>query len=65
MKPAAFLFYNIVGGTAWVWSMLLIGYLLATQFPVVGNHIEALIVVIVVVSLVPAFVAWLKGRRGA
>jgi membrane-associated protein len=65
MKPAAFLFYNIVGGTAWVWSMLLIGYLLATQFPVVGNHIEALIVVIVVLSLVPAFVAWLKGRRGA
>jgi membrane-associated protein len=63
MKPATFLFYNIVGGAAWVWSMLLIGYLLATQFPVVGEHIEALIVVIVVLSLLPAGVAWLKQRK--
>jgi membrane-associated protein len=65
MKPAVFLFYNVIGGIAWIWSMLLIGYLLATQFPVVGEHIEALIVVIVVLSLLPAGVAWLKQRRKA
>jgi len=64
MKPATFLAYNIVGGTAWVWSMLLIGYLLATRFPVVGEHIEGLIVVIVVLSLMPAGVAWLRSRKG-
>lgn len=63
MKPAVFLFYNVVGGVAWIWSMLLIGYLLATQFPVVGEHIEALIVIIVVLSLLPAGVAWLKQRQ--
>lgn len=63
MRPALFLFYNIIGGTAWVWSMLLIGYLLATQFPVVGDHIEGLIVVIVVLSLMPAGIAWIKQRR--
>jgi membrane-associated protein len=63
MKPAVFLFYNVVGGVAWIWSMLLIGYLLATQFPVVGEHIEALIVIIVVLSLLPAGVAWLKQRK--
>jgi membrane-associated protein len=62
MKPATFLFYNIVGGAAWVWSMLLVGYLLATQFPVVGQHIEALIVAIVVLSLMPAGIAWIKQR---
>lgn len=62
MKPATFLFYNIVGGAAWVWSMLLVGYLLATQFPVVGQHIEALIVAIVVLSLLPAGIAWIKQR---
>jgi membrane-associated protein len=61
MKPAVFLFYNVIGGVAWIWSMLLIGYLLATQFPIVGEHIEALIVVIVV--LLPAGVAWLKQRK--
>lgn len=63
MRPAAFLFYNVVGGVAWVWSMLLVGYLLAVHVPIVGEHIEALIVVIVVLSLVPAFIGWLKARR--
>ena len=65
MKPATFLIYNVVGGATWVWSMLLVGYLLATHFPIVGQHIEALIVAIVVLSLVPAGVAWLKQRLGA
>ena len=63
MKPAVFLFYNIIGGAAWVWSMLLIGYLLAVTFPIVGEHIEGLIVVIVLVSLVPAGIAWLRQRQ--
>jgi membrane-associated protein len=65
MKPATFLFYNVVGGVAWIWSMLLLGYLLATQFPVVGEHIEKLIVIIVVLSVMPAGIAWLKQRRGS
>ena len=43
----------------------LVGYLLATHFPIVGQHIEALIVAIVVLSLLPAGIAWLKQRRGA
>lgn len=63
MRPATFLLYNVVGGAAWVWSMLLVGYLLAVHVPVVGDHIEALIVVIVVLSLVPAGVAWLRNRH--
>jgi membrane-associated protein len=62
MRPTQFLFYNVVGGAAWVWTMLLIGYLLATQFPVVGEHIESLIVGIVVLSLMPAGFAWMKQR---
>lgn len=63
MKPTLFLFYNIVGGIAWVWSMLLVGYLLAVHVPIVGEHIEALIMGIVLLSLLPAAVAWLRRRR--
>lgn len=63
MRPAAFLFYNVVGGLAWIWSMLLVGYLLAVHVPIIGEHIEALIIGIVALSLVPAFVAWLRTRR--
>ncbi len=65
MKPAVFLFYNVIGGTAWVWSMLLIGYLLAVLVPIVGEHIEGLIVAIVALSLAPAGIAWLRTRRRA
>lgn len=65
MRPAVFLLYNIIGGTAWVWSMLLIGYLLAVHVPIVGEHIEGLILGIVVLSLLPAFVAWLRQRKQA
>lgn len=63
MKPALFLFYNVVGGLFWVWSMLLVGYLLAVHVPIIGEHIEALIVSIVILSLVPAMVGWLKARN--
>ena len=62
MPPATFLLYNIIGGAAWVWSMLLVGYLLAVHVPVVGEHIEGLIVVIVALSLMPAGIAWLRRR---
>jgi len=63
MRPATFLLYNVLGGSAWVWSMLLVGYLLAVHVPIVGQHIEGLIVVIVVLSLLPAGIAWLRSRR--
>jgi len=63
MNAARFVLYNVVGGLAWIWSMLLTGYLLARHVPIVGQHIEALIVVIVVVSLVPAGVGWWRERQ--
>jgi membrane-associated protein len=63
MNAARFVLYNAVGGLAWIWSMLLTGYLLARHVPFVGRHIEALIVVIVVLSLVPAGVGWWRERR--
>lgn len=62
MRYSHFLFYNVIGALTWVWSMLLLGYFIARQFPIIGNHIEALIVVIVTLSVSPAAIAWLRGR---
>jgi membrane-associated protein len=62
MRYAHFITYNIIGALAWIWSMLLLGYFLARQFPVVGNHIEGLIVVIVTISVSPAVIAWIRHR---
>lgn|ERR1039457_2218501 len=60
MRYRVFITFNVIGALAWIWSMLLIGYFLARQFPIVGNHIEGLVVVVVAVSISPAIIAWIR-----
>jgi membrane-associated protein len=62
MPYRVFIAFNVIGALAWIWSMLLLGYFLARQFPIVGNHIEGLIVVVVAVSISPAIVGWVRSR---
>lgn len=62
MQYTRFLAYNVVGGVAWVWSMLLIGLFLGRTFPGVASHIELLVVVIVLLSIMPAIIARLKSK---
>ncbi|HVT38156.1 MAG TPA: VTT domain-containing protein [Gemmatimonadaceae bacterium] len=62
MRYATFISFNVIGALAWIWSMLLLGYFLARQFPIVGQHVESLIVVIVLLSVSPAIMAWLRAR---
>ncbi len=65
MPYGPYTLYNVVGGTAWCLSMTLIGYFLGSTFPGLVAHIELVIVAVVVLSLVPGFVAWLRARRSA
>ena len=62
MRYVTFITYNIIGAVSWIWSMLLLGYFLARQFPMVGQHIEKLIVAIVLVSVSPAAIAWIRHK---
>jgi membrane-associated protein len=62
MQYGRFLVYNLIGGVAWVWSMLLIGLFLGRTFPGVAKHIELIIVVIVFLSILPAIVARFKSK---
>ena len=62
MSYTTFITFNIIGAVGWIWSMLLLGYFLARQFPVVGNHIEELVVVVVLLSISPPIVTWLRTR---
>jgi membrane-associated protein len=55
--------YNIVGGVAWIWSMLFIGYFLGRYIPGVDRHIELVIIIVVALSLMPGIIGWL--RRGS
>jgi membrane-associated protein len=78
MNYGQFLFYNIFGGIGWITSMLLIGYFLTRlidpvfqhllhkeQFTV-RDHIEKVIIVVVLLSISPGLVPWFRSklRRG-
>ncbi len=62
MRYGRFLAYNLVGGVAWVWSMLLIGLFLGRTFPGVAKHIELIIIVIVFLSILPGIIARYKSK---
>jgi membrane-associated protein len=57
--------FNVIGGTAWVASMTLVGFVLGSRFPLLIQHIEKVIVVVIVLSVLPGLVEWLKARRRA
>jgi membrane-associated protein len=73
MEYRRFVYFNVMGGVGWVWSMLLIGFFLPPLLdpllrPVFGpefqvqRHIEKVIVVVVLLSISPGIFAWLRHR---
>ncbi len=63
MRYRTFLFYNVVGGLAWIWSMLLTGYYLVRLVPGLEANVEKLVIGIVLLSISPGVWGWWKGRR--
>jgi membrane-associated protein len=55
--------YNVVGAIAWICVMTLGGYTLGNMIPGIDKRIDVIVMVVIVVSLVPALIAWLRGRR--
>lgn len=73
MRYRKFLTYNVFGGIGWVTSMLLLGYSLTPVLdpllrPVFGDgvrvqdHIEKVIVIVVLLSISPGLVAWARAK---
>jgi membrane-associated protein len=63
MAYGRFLAYNVVGGVAWVLLFVLGGYLFG-NIPMVKENFSVVILAIIVLSLVPLVVEWLRTRRG-
>ncbi|MGB9493390.1 MAG: DedA family protein [Azonexus sp.] len=61
MSYAKFALFNVVGAVAWVASLCLAGYWLGNM-PWVKANLSIIIVGIIVVSLVPVAIGWLKHR---
>lgn len=58
-----FLPYDVAGGLLWISSMALSGYFLG-NLPFFQEHFEAVVLGIIVLSVMPMLVAWLRHRFG-
>lgn len=65
MTYRRFALFNVVGAAAWILSMTLTGYVLGTRFPILVEHIEKVILVVVFVSILPGLVEYAKARARA
>ena len=61
MHYGTFIKYNFIGGTIWVIGITLAGYFLGT-IPVIKNNFEIVVMAIIVFSLVPIIVEFVKEK---
>jgi membrane-associated protein len=62
MHYRRFVVYNVIGGVLWSCGVTILGYFLG-QVAFVKNNIELILIGIVVVSLIPIAIEFLRGRR--
>ncbi|MEZ2445293.1 membrane-associated protein [Chitinophaga sp. W3I9] len=62
MDGKKFMFFNIIGSFAWVFSMMLAGHYLDKAFPNLKDHLELIILVIVVITTLPVLIKVVFGK---
>lgn len=63
MPYRKFISYNIIGGTIWTFGLTLAGYFLGKSIPNIDNYIIPIILVIIIISALPAIFEIIKSRR--
>jgi len=68
MPYSRFLPFSIIGGLLWISTMVLAGYFLGGVIEhalgvKLEDHIEKVVIVVVVISLLPPLIEWLRHRR--
>jgi membrane-associated protein len=63
MPKAKFSFFNIAGCIAWVTSMLLIGHFLHKAFPSLKDHLELIVIGIVLITTLPVLIKLFSGKK--
>jgi len=61
MKFINFLKFNIIGAILWIAALTLAGYFFGT-IPWVQSHFSTIVIMIIVISLIPPVVAFIKAR---
>ncbi len=65
MPYARYLAFDIVGGISWVCATVLGGYFLGRTVPKISQRIHYVIIVVAVVSILPAIIGILRSRKAA
>lgn len=64
MQKRRFFLFNVFGGTVWVTSFVIAGYLFG-NLPIVQKHLHFVVLAIIVISVAPIVVEVIKARRAA
>lgn len=62
MDGKKFMFYNIIGSFSWVFSMMLAGHYLDKVFPNLKEHLELIIIIIVLITTLPVLIKLFFGK---
>jgi membrane-associated protein len=62
MEARRYLSISLFGGIIWASGVLVLGYFLG-QISFISNHLDLMLVLIVLVSIVPMVIEWARGRR--
>jgi membrane-associated protein len=62
MDYPRFLSFNIIGGVIWITLFLFAGYFFG-NIPFIQRNFEYVVILIILLSVVPVIIEWLKGRR--
>ena len=65
MRYARFVFFNIAGGAAWVFLMVLTGFFLGRSIPHIDRYVHPIILIVIVLSLLPIVWEYLKSRQNS
>jgi len=63
MSYRRFIAYNIIGGVAWIHTFILGGYFFG-NIPAVKRNFTFVIMAIIIISVMPAFIEYIRAKKG-
>jgi membrane-associated protein len=63
MPYSRYLLFDIFGGILWVGTMILGGFFLGRSVPNIGQRVHYVILVVAVLSILPAVIGVLRSRK--
>jgi len=62
MSFRSFFSYNVLGAFTWIWSMTFTGYFLGRYIPGIDKHIEIVVMIVILISIMPGIIGGAKAR---